>query len=234
LIDILTENGAGHIAIMDRIQFQPGYFKCYLKPQKSHQVMWEDINLTENQKKETLKLLERGIDNTTLSRLKNIGLIEHIPDPNLQNKRLQRERESCKELPVGKYYHNLCYDMIEVDDQDSTINISTKLSPINFDSTDYFHFHYFFQFTYWQDSFNHETELAGTILKKLISYKIKINDSPFSGQIKNAVLYHDVGISSNYSIYVIYVNKYQDGKLLKSIILRDVHLDTEEPITRPN
>jgi|GEM_PF-2925593 len=230
-IDIRQENGAGLTDIMEQVWFQSGYFKCYLRPQKSHITRWEEINLTSKQKNEMLHLLEQGIVPSTLFRLKTVGLIEHIPDPNLENKRLRRERENCQGSTVGKYV-NLCYDRINIDNKDSTINISTKLLPTIIDSTDYLRFLYYFQFDGWFGVNNPETQLANYTLVKLISYRIKMNGRFFSGKIKFAVFYNRAGISRTYSKYMVYENSYQDGKLLKSTILNDVNIFTDELMER--
>jgi hypothetical protein len=123
---------------------------------------------------------------------------------------------------------------METQDLDSTITISVNQNSDSLASSDSLHFYYYFMFNARQDMDNSETKLANSLLRKLTSYKIKINGNYFSGQIKFAAAYYKAGIFGDYGMNVIYVNQYEEGKLVKSNVLYDVNPHTEERIERHN
>lgn len=232
-IDVLPPNGAGNSDVVTNIYFKSGYYKSYRVPAKKSEEFWTGKVSSEKEKKEVLNALLNGINTNTDYILVGFGLLKHVPDPNLENKKLQRQRENCKESVNGKYY-TLCFNNMETQDMDSTITISVNQNSDSLASSDSLHFYYFFMFNARQDMHNSETKLANSLLRKLTSYKIKINGNYFSGQIKFAVAYYNAGISSTYGMYIIYVNHYKEGKLVKSNVLYDVNPHTEERIERHN
>jgi hypothetical protein len=229
IIGIPGENGNGDIDIMERIEFIPGYFKCFRSPHISHPDLWNDEGKTERHRIDIIHLLQSGISNSTILPLSSIGLLQHIPDPDEKGKEIRRRRLECIDSSYNLYdYYSLCYHMISIND--SMIEISSKAKPVQPDSFLCYKFMYYYinrnRINQADKITMEEGKLAYTTLEKIKTSGLKINGKPFTGCVKIASMFFNRGLR-HYSGFDLLVLYYDEGKILKHRLIPDVSLNDE-------
>lgn len=227
-IDVLQENGAGVSDIVTNIYFKPGYYKSYRNPR-------DKIDGFENNRdrKTILAALSKGINAGSDELLISHGLMKHIPDPDLENKKLERNRKICKSELVLEPFFRLCENQINVNDSLINLEVENISEPV--DSISLLHYIYYFSFDSRANKNKlRELHLANERLNSFKTHKITLNGNYFSGVFKLAVPFHNRGISTSFSGFDLWVLKYSEGKLLTFDILTDVDIISEQQLVRPN
>ena len=96
------------------------------------------------------------------------------------------------------------------------------------------HYIYYFPLDYRGINKHKETQLASNTLNSFKKFKLQINGIYYTGILKLAVPFNNAGLSVRYSGFDLWVLEYSDGRMVKSEILSDVDIISEEPLSRPN
>lgn len=225
-IGVMNENGAGYSDNIKYIYFRPGYYKTYRNPQDKIEGFGDS-----KERMDILNALHNGINTSTDHILKSRGLLLHLPDPNEENKRLERLRKACLEELVQAPFYRLCEHQIDL--HDSTIYLKTaRITPAGKDSN-LMHLIYYFSFRHYAINPNAEFKKASEKLQPFQTFNLNVNGEPYSGILKLAVPFNNAGISSKYSGCDLWLLTYDNGILMGLQIKHDVDIISEHGVARP-
>lgn len=223
-IDVIADNGSGYSQVVENIYFNPGYYKSYREPSKVIKGFSEDTFVKESDRNELSKALLNGINTNTDYILVAWNLLKYIPDLNLENKRLRRSRNSCKEEVVLKKYYTLCEKKITI--KGNVIEILTESKPTIINKKSTFHFYYYYSFSGRFIGQTEEDKLARDILLSIEKLNLRVNGKNYTGIIKLAIGFTDAGISSTYSGTGVWIIEYLNGNKININKLIDVDPET--------